>query len=166
MHLTWSRMYRVLPPCVLLVSLRSWCNGWTTARRSQKYPGRCWLCAGCEGQDSLEHYFQCDTTWRFAWHYLRFPRPELPCQTLLLLTRVPLEIQCLYAMLVYAIYNTRNNHYHNQFRPGDDEALRRIQESLRGLASRFGRCQQLLTSRRLACACPSARFPGSPMPDV
>ena len=52
-----QRLARLVPPRVVAAVLRTWFNGWCTARRFQAN-GRCFF--GCSmGEDSVDHYMGC-----------------------------------------------------------------------------------------------------------
>ena len=53
-----------VPPCVLFAVINTMFNGWTTDARFQNTGSRCVLCRECIGEDSLDHYASCISTWR------------------------------------------------------------------------------------------------------
>ena len=65
-----AHLKRVVPLCTLAVLLRSWLNGWCTARRFQEQ-GLCRLSSNCTGDDSLEHYARRKISWEWIGRYSR-----------------------------------------------------------------------------------------------
>ena len=76
-----TRLEKLVPPRVHASILRTWWNGWLTARRFQLTTSadRCCIfgCAG-GGDDSLEHYASCAEVWKFSKKYLGRAAPPGP----------------------------------------------------------------------------------------
>ena len=67
-----------VPPRILAAILRTWWNGWSTARR---YQVRCTLpqhrcMLGCAAHDSIEHYASCSVLADFAQSQLQLQHPS------------------------------------------------------------------------------------------
>jgi len=77
-YLVFQNLKHLVPPRVLAAILRTYLNGWVTAKRMQKRPSdpsnRC--CFGCACPDSIEHYANCSVISEFARTKLRIRRED------------------------------------------------------------------------------------------
>ena len=69
-------VHKHVPPCVLFTVINTFFNGWVTSARFQAIENRCYICADCDGNDSLEHYACCPFSW--ASYAKRFRKPIVP----------------------------------------------------------------------------------------
>ena len=126
-----KRLRRLVPPRVVAATLRTWFNGWCTARRFQ---GRDSCLFGCRlGEDSVHHYLRCGRLQDFGTARLRLPSEERPeARTLAALMLQPGssmndEMLTRRALLVAAAY--RLHCAHRRGRPFSDvEGLHRALE--------------------------------------
>ena len=84
-----EKLKKEVPACVLAALVRSWFNGWCTARRFQQGRGSCWLAEECAGEDSLEHYCRCAWSWSGARSRLRVDDSRRQLGRFLLLETLP-----------------------------------------------------------------------------
>jgi len=71
-----TRLRRLVPPRVIAAILRTWYNGWCTARRFQQ---RAPCLFGCQhGEDSVHHYARCRCLATFGERRLRLRRSSSP----------------------------------------------------------------------------------------
>ena len=70
----------LVPPRVMAAVIRTWWNGWVTARRFQQRCGsRCIFGCGA-GEDSVEHYSMCKVLWAFSAGFLGMQPAPHPAQ--------------------------------------------------------------------------------------
>ena len=113
-----KRLRRLVPPRVVAATLRTWFNGWCTARRFQ---GRDSCFFGCRlGEDSVHHYLRCVRLQDFGTARLRLPSEERPeARTLAALMLQPGssmndEVFTRRALLVAAAYRLHCTHRHGR----------------------------------------------------
>ena len=53
-----------VPPCVMLVVLQTFFNGWATSARFQKLHEVCLLCSRCDEVGAIEHHACCTFLWK------------------------------------------------------------------------------------------------------
>ena len=78
-----QRLNGMVPPRIIAAIIRTWFNGWCTARRFQRRD----LCIfGCQSQDSIEHYCCCPVVADFGRRHLNLEQGEHPLEQFLLLS--------------------------------------------------------------------------------
>ena len=101
------------PPRVCAALLRTWCNGWVTARRMQRV-GQCVL--GCPGEDSIEHYARCRIFNDFGASKLQLEGGnQMEC--FLCLHKEPPAIRKRRALALYSLYKLHGSIRHGAPRP-------------------------------------------------
>ena len=118
------------PPRVCASLLRSWCNGWVTARRMQDN-GACIL--GCGGEDSIEHYAACQIFRGFCVQKLFLTPKEDPLGCFLCLVRESTAETRKRALALYALYSLHGIIRHGGNIPGNPhDALLQIARDTAG----------------------------------
>ena len=102
------------PPRVCTSLLRTWCNGWVTARRMQRV-GQCVL--GCSGEDSIEHYARCRIFRNFGASKLQLEEGDGQLEGFLCLHREPPAIRNRRALALYSLYKLHGSIRHGATRP-------------------------------------------------
>ena len=74
-----KKLPKATPPRARAAVLRTWLDGWCTARRFGTRGTHCRF--GCQfGEDSLEHYLRCSRLWRFGSTALQLHDPVDPTE--------------------------------------------------------------------------------------
>lgn len=115
-----NSIHKHVPPCVLFCLLNTWCNGWCTNRRFQIRSGRCSLCLGCTGDDSLEHYAVCPFQWDVFARKLRQPMFPLSFSRFLVLEAASVEEMVFHACHVYAVRRAVNSRHRESANMGEE----------------------------------------------
>ena len=121
-----EKLKKEVPTCVPAALVRSWFNGWCTARRFQQWRSRCWLAEECAGEDSLEHYCRCAWSWSGARSRLRVDDSRRQLGRFLLLEALPQDELVLLALNLYAVYTARNCFRARDRRRAGKEATQKI----------------------------------------
>ena len=138
---TITQVRSCCPPCVLWAVVRTWMNGWCTARRFQKRGTRgCLLSAECKGEDSIEHYLRCEVVRDVARKKFRLVTCKDHAGDLLLLNGGYSDEKHVAkaAALLYAVYITTNAARHQTGSASSANGEQQIWNSIRkaGLQSR------------------------------
>ena len=115
-----------IPPCVTAALVRSWLNGWCTARRFQQGRGKCWLSEECSGDDSIEHYARCDWSWHMAKRRLKVEQSPRNIGRFLMLETSVQDDPAMLALNLYAVYNAVNHFRSSGQRGRENAAYHRI----------------------------------------
>ena len=108
--------FSLVTPRVAIVLLRSWWNGWCTARRFQNRDARCLFGCSDSAEDSIEHYCRCNVVVDFARSRLRLPmRISGSMRSFLVLDSLCSNDELtLQLLLLYACYSATNVLRHQQ----------------------------------------------------
>ena len=147
--------FQIVPLRVALVLLRTWFNGWCTARRFQAKQSRCLI--GCapnihaEHQDSIEHYAYCPVIVHFATHhlYLSDSEDDRLLQFLCLRKNMSHEEQVVRMLLLYAVYTATNMLRYNRPRDSTFDMAEFLMQLVHQGASQMRATQRALHDHRL-----------------
>ena len=105
-----AQLKDLVPPSVLASCFRTMWNGWCCDRRFQRRRrDACRLSRQCQGEDSIEHYSCCSSTWEFARRRLRLSNEFHGLKYFLLLEALDDRSVALLALLVHVVYQTVNH---------------------------------------------------------
>jgi hypothetical protein len=138
---------RKAPPCVAAAVLKTWLNGWCTARRFQEPRRSCWLCETCSGDDSLEHYAVCPFAWSYLPSKLRISDSTKTIKRFMLLEPCEGDTPLLLACHVYAVMGVVNTLRAQQTRPTCMSTERLLWERWRAIGGRSRLIQKAVRAR-------------------
>ena len=103
------QLHNMVPPCVIVSVLRTWCNGWCTSRRFGDEILGCLYSSDCLGDDELEHYCVCTSTQHYLRAKLRVDARDMSSLTFLLLSGdrdVPLSLRAAHIHAALGVFNS------------------------------------------------------------